>query len=448
MSSQRYPTAPLALHFTVVGCGISGLCVAYALGRAGHRITIIESAPLLTDVGAGIQITPNVSRILIRWGFGDQFDEMGVKPNFAAFRRYKDDEVVGINILGDDIQKRFGSPYWNVHRADLLQVLYDAAKPFIQVIQDRVVSISTSSRGSPFVTTETGLVVHSDVIIGADGIKSVVRSFVTGQKDRPKPTGDLAYRALIPVDALMNDPILRPLVETPHATVWMGPHRHIVGYSVSGMKMYNLVLLCPDIGSEESWSMDADPKEIRATYAGWSPTVTKLVSLIKKGMKSRLVVREPLKSWTHPNGRITLIGDACHPMLPYVAQGAAMAVEDAAVLGALFSRITSHSQISNLLRVYESLRIPRTTNTQLAALSNQGIFHLPDGPEQQARDEAMQKLTHERERSKVSQGGEEVVDDEGDRMKMKILYSYDPDQAVEEWYRPEGHRMYGEKMKL
>lgn len=159
--------------------------------------------------------------------------------------------MVGKAILGDTFQREFGAPYWNVHvslthpssgsrilmilliqRADLLQMLYDAAKPFLNVVHDRVISVSSLPDGSPSITTETGLVIHADLIIGADGIKSVVRPFVTSQKDRAKPVGYLAYRVVVPTDALLCDPLLRPLVEDPRVMVWMGPDRHIVGYCV------------------------------------------------------------------------------------------------------------------------------------------------------------------------------------------------------------------------
>jgi salicylate hydroxylase len=190
-----------------------------------------------------------------------------------------------------------------------------------------------------------------DLLIGADGIKSLLRSHVLGSSsaDRPRPTGDAAYRAVIPASLLREHDDLRPLLETPEMTSWMGPRRHIMGYCIRNREEYNLVMVHPDSSKadseEESWTLEGSAEKMREAFADFEPRIQKLLSFIPSTLKWKLVEREPLERWVDHSGRVVLMGDACHPMLPYRAQGAAMAVEDAAVLGNLLSRVESYKYV-------------------------------------------------------------------------------------------------------
>ncbi|KAI9457211.1 FAD/NAD-P-binding domain-containing protein [Lactarius psammicola] len=388
--------APLTLNIIVVGAGLGGLAATHSLAQAGHRVLLLESAPVLGDVGAGIQVSPNQSRLLIRWGLGPALAATGVQPEAIVFRRYNTGERVGYSRWGSDMIPEYGAPYYHIHRADYHTLLLRLARstPGVHIRLGAAVSDvqpDPSIEGGPSVTLTSGEVIYADVIIAADGVKSTVQKIVTGRDDNPTPTGDAAYRATIPTDLMLRDPELRPFVETPEMTGWMAPRRHLMAYCIRAKREYNLVLLHPDDGSVESWTEEGSGDKMRADYADFEPRVQKLLSFVKSTLKWRLMDRSPLLTWVHPKGRVALLGDACHPMLPYRAQGAAIAIEDAAVIGDLFSRVSSLKQVPALLQAYQDLRLPRATATQQSSRLNQKIFHLPDGPEQRERDAAMRE---------------------------------------------------------
>ncbi|KIL63956.1 hypothetical protein M378DRAFT_1045909 [Amanita muscaria Koide BX008] len=431
------------LHIIIVGCGLSGLAAAYCLGKAGHRVTVVEAAEVLGDIGAGLQLGPNLSRLLLRWGLREKLDTLAVRPEAISFMRYDTGERVGIDIYGLKVEKEYGVPHYQAHRADLHQMLCDIALPLVNIrLKSRVVSLSPDPP-SPCVTLQSGEVIYGDVIVGADGVKSIVRPCLVDGPDTLTQTGDAAFRATISTEGFENDPELKVFVDHPGLTVWMGPNQHVVGYNLRGNKIYNLVMVHPDTESTESWSAPGDVSEMYKTYEGWDPRLRKMQAKITSVLKSRLVGRQPLKTWIHSGGRAALMGDACHPMLPYRGQGAAMAIEDAAVLGNLFSRITEKSQIPALLKAYESLRYDRATAVQLTSHSLRYVFHHPDGPEQQARDAAMRQAM---ELTLKEARGEDIPREAYsknpnawiDKAKKDMILSYDADQAVEDWWKEHG----------
>nr|WJQ78195.1 4-hydroxybenzoate decarboxylase [Panus rudis] len=448
MPSQGTYSTPLSLHILIVGCGLGGLAAAHCLAQAGHRITMLESAPAIGEVGAGIQVSPNVTRLLQRWGLGKQLEEIAVEPSAIALRRYNTGEVVGWTKWGDKMRE-YGAPYYHIHRADFHKLLYDLAVPNMTLrLKSTVVSVnpdppSASNPDGPSVTLSTGEVIKGDLIVGADGVKSLVQQVVLGKANPAQPTGDAAYRAIIPTSIMLKDPELREFVENPEMSGWMGPGRHLMAYCIRAKKEYNLVMLHPDDGSVESWTAEGSAEKMRADFADFEPRVQKLLSFVDSTLKWRLMDRQPLETWVHSSGRVVLLGDACHPML-----GAAMAIEDAAVLGNLFSHLSHPSQIHPLLKAYQDLRYDRTAATQKSSRDNQRIFHYPDGPEQEQRDRDMRRAMAKEKGLPLPDG--EVDDDMrgnanqwADKEKSRIQFGYDADAAADKWWNEVGEATVG-----
>ncbi|KAI0631870.1 FAD/NAD-P-binding domain-containing protein [Trametes polyzona] len=433
------------LHVLIVGCGMGGLAAAHCLGQAGHKVTLFESASAIGEVGAGIQVTPNVSRLLQRWGVGDTLERVAVRPEAIVLRRYDTGERVGYT-RWSDMEKQYGAPYYHIHRADLHKLLFDLASPFMTLrLKSTVVSVDPNA---PSVTLASGEVVHGDLIIGADGVKSMIQGVVLGYTNPAEPTGDAAYRAIIPSELLLKDPELKGFVEVPEMTGWMGPERHIMAYNIRAKKEFNIVLIHPDDGSVESWTAEGNADKMRADFADFEPRIRKLLSFVNSTLNWRLMDRQPLSTWIHPSSKVMLLGDACHPMLPYRAQGAAMAIEDGAVLGNLLSRLQDPSQLGPLIQAYQDLRLPRTAETQRQSRLNQHIFHLPDGPEQEARDAAMrQAMEAELRKMQGGRSSEDALEGSpnqwADPKKNAAQFMYDADAAVERWWRTVGERTVG-----
>ncbi|KAE9404011.1 FAD/NAD-binding domain-containing protein, partial [Gymnopus androsaceus JB14] len=427
-----------------VGCGIGGLAAAYALGQAGHAVTVVESSPFIGEIGAGIQVAPNLSRILIKWGLGQKLKSVAEndKPTWFTFRRYDTGEHIGMSRLEGKLDRAHGAPWYVVHRADLQGMLFSIASSYMNLrLNSKVVSLDLGDQDRPSVTLQTGEVISGDLVIGADGIHSIVRSCVTGQTEIPLsiPTGEVAYRIVLPTDTFSDDPQLKALIDEPKITCWIGPGKHVVGYCMRERKEYNMVLIKGGDGHAYSWTEKGDPDEMRAGFTGWDPCLQKLLSRAEEILESKLLICRPLESWIHKSGRAVLLGDSCHPMLPYRAQGAAMAIEDAAVLGNLFSRISHLSEIPELLKAYENLRHARVTATQAASALNRGVYHLADGKEQEERDAAMrsamvQELLSYESKHESGQSMKDNPNAWSDKAKNADQFDYDPDLAVEEYF--------------
>ncbi|KAI6011791.1 hypothetical protein EDC04DRAFT_2609745 [Pisolithus marmoratus] len=446
--------AALSLNIVVVGCGLGGLAAAFCLAMAGHKVTILESVATIGEIGAGIFISPNISCLLIRWGLEKRLEEVAVKPEAMHLRRCMcsvsnsfhvpytsylggvkgcSGETLSWVQWGDSMTKDYGTPPY--HRADLHRMLYELAEPHVNIRTNcRVVSMNPST---PSLTLRSGEVVHADLVIGADGVKSITRHYVVGRPDEPTPTGDAAYRAVLPTEMLLADPDLRSLVETPEMTMWLGPERHIVAYNIRAKKEYNIAMCHADRDPpEELWRIEESAERMRTEFVGWEPRIEKLLSLIPSSLKWKLVDRAPLETWVHKDGKLALLGDSCHPMLPYAGQGAAVAIEDAAVLGNLFSHLSSRAQIAPLLHSYEAVRYDRATDTQTFSHFNKGIFHLPDGPEQEQRDRKMRAAMEDVSVDNTDPNTQGKTNQR--KEKDAIQFGYNADEAAEVWWREHG----------
>jgi salicylate hydroxylase len=363
----------------IVGGGIGGLCAAALLHRAGVPAVVYEQASRLSEVGAGIVVAPNAARLLRRLGVLETFAEKAVRLEVGwEFRRWTDGTVLSAEQLTDACARLYGEEMYTAHRADLLDAIRSAVPDESIRLGKRCVEVQ-SGEGRPRIRFADGEVCTPDVLVGADGIHSVVRGAVTDVVPATY-SGLCAFRALVPANRAPD------FARRPAHTLWIGPDHHLVHYPVSAGRSVNLVAFAPSGEySVESWSATGTVDEFLAEFEGWDPRLTDLISAAGTPGRWALMDRPPLQRWSRD--RITLLGDAAHAMFPFFAQGAAQAIEDAAVLAKCISDAPD-DPIGALDR-YESLRIDRTTRLQELSRARAHINHLPDGDEQRARDQAL-----------------------------------------------------------
>ena len=360
----------MAQRALVVGGGIGGLTAALSLARVGIDVEVFEQAPAFGEIGAGIQLSPNAVRVLHHLGLEQPLAAIGFRPEALEMRTWRVGWTVSRAPLGDAVQAAFGFPYYHVHRADLINLLAQAVNADARIntrLATRCTGVEQDA-DSVTLTMHDGAKQQGDFVLGADGLHSVVREALWGAA-KPRFTGNVAWRATVPADALPEG-LIRPV-----CTVWMGPHSHFVTYFVKQGRLVNFVAVVEKSGWEvESWTEKGDKAELIADYAGWHDTVQQLTAATDPEgcYKWALLDRDPMTQWS--DGRITMLGDACHPTLPMMAQGAAMAIEDGAVLAGC---LDGASDISAALSRYESLRKERTSNIQLGSRGNTRNFHLP-----------------------------------------------------------------------
>ena len=352
----------------LIGAGIGGLTAALALSRRGVKVTLIDRAPELGEVGAGLQLGPNATRILFGLGLEAEVTRAGFCPEAAEVRLARGQGLLLRNTLGASALDRWGAPYLQLHRADLQDLLYRVIlnAPNVQVrLGLNVVRIENQTDGAVAVLQD-GERLEGDVLVGCDGVRSFVREQLFGP-EAPRFTGQVAWRGVVPADALPKGLI------PPIAAVWNGPGRHFVHYYVRGGALVNFVGVVERDWRLESWTEPGDRADLQADFKDWPEPVQALCRTVKTPFRWALYGREPLARWT--SGRISLLGDACHPMLPFLAQGAAMAIEDAEVLA---HQLTATPEPAVALQRYEALRRPRTARVQRASAFNARLFHLPE----------------------------------------------------------------------
>jgi salicylate hydroxylase len=361
----------------IVGGGIGGIAAALSLLRAGFDVDVYERAAAVSEVGAGIQVSPNASRILHRLGLADELARMGVRPLAWHQRRWDDGRTLLRAELGDAVIEAFGFPHYQMHRADLLGTLVGALPPERLHVGHLLVGlVDRGDRVEARFANDTTIEV--DLLVGADGIHSAVREMLFGPSD-PVFTGCAAYRGLVPAERL------RHLDLEVTAQIWMGPEAHFVHYFVASERLVNFVAVIEqDTWTRESWTDPGDPADAIDAFAGWHPQLHQILGAVDETFIWALFDRPALPHWSE--GRVTLLGDACHPMLPFMAQGAAQALEDGAALAACLTR---EPDVPAALRRYEELRLPRAARIQALSTDNKTRFHLPDGERQRERDAAM-----------------------------------------------------------
>jgi 2-polyprenyl-6-methoxyphenol hydroxylase-like FAD-dependent oxidoreductase len=364
-------------QIAIIGGGIGGITAALSLLQAGFEVHVFEQARSLREVGAGINITPNASRVLHGLGLGRDVVKFGVLPLAWHQRRWDDGRTLLRTPLGADVETHFGFPQYQVHRADLLDMLLAALPAGRLHVGHRLTGFRDNGHKVE-IRFQNDLRVTADALIGADGIHSTVQRLLFGET-APRFTGCAAYRGLVPAEKLED------LDLDVTAQIWMGPDKHVVHYFVAAERLVNLVgVIEQDTWTKESWTDRGQVADVLASFQGWHPQIRGILEALEETFVWGLFDRPPLQHWSV--GRVTLLGDACHPMLPFVAQGAAQAMEDGITLAACLRKF---ADVREALACYEALRLPRTAHVQSLAAANKLRFHLPDGPEQVARDAKM-----------------------------------------------------------
>lgn len=342
------------LDIAVIGAGIGGLTAALCLARRGHAVTVYEQAEALTEAGAGLQIGPNGMHVLARLGLAEAVLRHATLPEAVEMRAAPSGRRVARVTFGRTVRARHGQPYVQLHRADLLGVLAAAVEAAGVPVR---LGAPIDADGLP----------PADLVIGADGLRSGLRRRLCPEV-RPAFTGQTAWRALVPAAAGRG-------LAAGRTHLFMGPGAHLVAYPLRAGSIWNIVAVAErDSWVEESRALTADPAEIRAAFAGWPEPVTGLLEAVESACLWGLFAHGPLPRWQ--DGRIALLGDACHPMLPFLAQGATMAIEDAWVLADCLDRAPP----VRALPAYETARKPRTARVQAAARRNARLYHLAPGP--------------------------------------------------------------------
>ncbi len=363
------------LHIAVIGGGLGGMTAALALHQAGFVVEVYEQAPELTEVGGGINMGPNAVRVLRRLGLAEGLDREGVCPLSTHQRRWDDGRTLQQAPLNPLCEQLYGAPHMTLHRADLLAVIASGFPAGQVHLGHRLVGLA--ERGdSVEAWFDHGARICCDVLVGADGIHSAVRAAVFGEEE-PRFAGCVAYRGLVPVERILD------LGLELGSQSWVGPGAHLVHYFVSRGRLLNFVGWTEhDSWNREDWTDRATIARALAAFEDWHPQVRRIIAAADTCFIWALFDRDPLRRWSV--GRTTLLGDACHPMYPFMGQGAAQAIEDGATLAACLA--AGSKDPAAALRRYEQLRLPRVTRLQELSRANKLRFHMRDGPAQQARD--------------------------------------------------------------
>ncbi len=369
-----------ALKVLIAGGGIGGITAALTLRRHGIEAALFEQAEAFRQVGAGIQISSNAVRVLRGLDLSEALACVAVYPEARDYRAWDTGERLFWTPLGARAEAHFGAPYYHVHRADLLDVLLSGLGDANAHLNARVESFDQDANGVA-VTLADGRTFAGDVLIGADGIHSLVRARLFGAEN-PRYTGNVAWRGLAPAEQVAHLDLQRV------TGVWMGPNRSIVQYYVSAGRTFNWIGISRSAQpARESWLAEGKIEDALAEYAGWHSTIRAVIGATPRVLRQALYDREPLPDWRV--GRVVLLGDAAHPMLPFYAQGAAQSIEDAAVLAGCLARSPQDPAVA--LERYVRLRQPRTAWMQGLSRREEELYQMTDAAAIAARNARMSK---------------------------------------------------------
>jgi salicylate hydroxylase len=357
------------MKILVAGAGIGGLTAALCLHKTGHQVQLLEQAAEFSEVGAGIQCGANAIRVLDYLGLKDQIEAIAVDPLRADFREHKTGAVLHSLPFGQDYAQRHGAPYLHVHRADLHRILSNAfnARAASAVTFNATVASYNEQDDKVTVQTEDGRQFEGDCLVAADGVKSVIRDQLIGHRE-PVFTGNIAWRGVVPADRLPAD-FMEKTVSN-----FVGPNKHMVIYYLRQQQLVNFVgVVESDYWAQDSWTQKAPWQELKNDFAGWHPAVQAVIDAVDKDECYRWALHNH-QSFSHwSSARVTLLGDAAHATLPFMASGAAMAIEDGRILQRSLDQV---SNVEQGLKLYQRNRLARTAKVQAMSMQMGRLYHI------------------------------------------------------------------------
>jgi salicylate hydroxylase len=363
---SRRHVAERASPFIVAGGGIGGLAAALVLARHGHAVQVLEQSEVFGEIGAGIQLGPNSFRMFEHLALTEAIDRVAYYPPHLVMRDVRSGELVVKSPVGERTRAEHGYPYGVIYRADLHRVLHDACRalPSIHLLVKSKLAAFTQTDSGVDVALADGRRLRGQALIGADGLWSRVRETIVGD-GKPRVSGHIAYRAVLPMNQVPQH------LYSPDVTLWGGEKTHLVHYPLRRGELFNLVAVFHSDRYEEGWNTFGDPDELHLRFKDAAAPVLELLAKIQTWKMWVLCDREPVANWS--SGRATLLGDAAHPMLQYLAQGASMAIEDAVTLGAALQAFPD--DVPAAFRAYQQARYLRTGRVQLTARFYGDIYH-------------------------------------------------------------------------
>jgi salicylate hydroxylase len=358
------------MRIAIIGAGIGGLAAAIALLKKGFEVEVLEQARELGEIGAGVQISPNGVRVLAALGLMDDIQSVASEPAGKCVRLWSTGQEWKLFDLGSVSRQRYGFPYLTLHRGDLHAALVKgvrALRPDAIRLGTRITDIRQEGREVRIFASEQE-VAAADFVVGADGVHSQVRQRLFGD-DQPRFSGIVAWRGVIDAQRL---PVH---LRQPYGYNWVGPGKHVIHYPLRSGKLVNLVAVVEQTQSweVESWSQKGTTQDFERDFSGWHEDVHHLIRAVETPYKWALMVRDPMATWT--KGRATLLGDACHPTLPFMAQGAVMALEDGYLLARALHEYDG--DVERGTAAYEAARVQRTARIVQSANENATRFHNP-----------------------------------------------------------------------
>lgn len=425
------------LRFIVVGGSIAGVACAYALQEAGHEVLVLEQGDGKHKSHGGIRSPPNMTRLLNHWGLGPAISQVSIKANRFTFMDGKSGEELGPLVLHDKLMKALAADFLYIQHGALHAMFVEFAKNAGVEFRYNTEVISVDP-WKGMVITRSGARLTADVIVGADGYKSVVRPVVVGPEGMKGVLDKrVSVNITVPTDLMRQHEDLVSLTVSPEWSLWLGndcaTHGLLTVDPESSKREYAIVMHVPmeRKPAQESWARSQPLNEKFLKLDRFEPRVQKLVRLARTMTPTGYTVYEPFDNWVHESGRVVLVGEAAHPLMPNGSHNAAMSIEDAMTLSTLFSLPATQSHTALLLSAYEELRQPRCTATQASELRKRDFVCLPLGPEQQARDDGLRDTSmralldwDEAEEEYLRETWEEYID----------LFAFDAREAVEDWW--------------